>query len=54
MYDHVAPDTRKDTTADALVSLAQAFRAGRPLPLLPPEQPKPGPTPGFASPPKNA
>ncbi|WP_406342469.1 hypothetical protein [Streptomyces sp. NBC_00648] len=53
VYDHADPDTRRDTTADALVGLAQAFRAGRPLPPLPREQPKPGPTRGFVIPPKS-
>ncbi|WP_329401748.1 hypothetical protein [Streptomyces melanogenes] len=49
VYDQADPDTRQDTTADALVGLAQAFHVSRPLP---PGQPKPGPTRGFVIPPK--
>jgi hypothetical protein len=53
VYDHTDAETRTDTTADALASLAKAFRDHAPLPPPKPTQhDQAGPTRGFIIPPK--
>jgi hypothetical protein len=54
VYDRADPETRRDTTADALMSLAKAFRGETPAPTSEAaRREEKGPTRGFVIPPKD-